>query len=445
MSFAQAFGEFSSVTRFDDLPEEVVLGAKLRVLDVIAATCAAIQENKESALIELLETAGIVSVWGTPYRRSLRDAIIINTSNAHACYFEDGSRYTGGHPASAVIPAAIACAQGRNISGKHLLASIAVGYEIFLRLGRAIYPSTVRRGFQSTAILAAPSAAAAIAHLLGLSARKAADAISIACSHGAGLKEALKSADSQPFQVGRSAEGGALSAFYAQLNVHGATEIFEQGFLKAFAQDAQVNGLVAELGQSWSLGETYFKIHGGCRGNHAPIDAAAMISQKYHFDVEAIEKIEAFVDSVTFAAAIEFPKNGEDTQFSVGFSIALMLSKNDALPARYTTETLNDPLIKTLMQKTKVSPSLDLDVGYPDRRPVILKIKLKDGRCIEQQLDHAKGEPENPMSIEDIRGKYQRLAQPVFGYQAKVIEQLVLTLERQESVDTLAELLVLTK
>lgn len=441
MFYTHKFGRFVANTHYTDLPSDVVAGAKIRMLDVIAATCAAIQLGKERDLLRMLDTTGPVSVWGSSHTRSMRDAVIINTAGAHACYFEDGSRYTGGHPASAVIPGVISLAQGREISGQALLTSIVVGYELFLRLGRAIYPSTVRRGFQSTSILAAPASAASAAKLLGLNEQQASDAIGIACSHGAGLKEALKSADSQPFQVGRSAEGGVLSALYAQLGVHGAPEIFEQGFLKAFSQDPQLQELDTDLGSRWSLEETYLKIHGGCRGNHAPVDATALLIQQNVFAIEDIERIEAYVDSVTYAAAIEPPLSGEDAQFSIGFSIAVRLLKGDALPARYSMQTLVEPSVRSLIQRIRVTPSAELDIGYPDRRPTLIKIQLRDGRRLEQQLDHAKGEPENPTSIEDIQKKYRDLAVPVFGSAAAQIEEMVFSLERQTNIDALARLL----
>jgi 2-methylcitrate dehydratase PrpD len=441
MSYSQKFGQFAANAQYASLPANVVSGAKLRILDVIAAACAGIELGKERELLRMLDTSGSVSIWGSNTSRSMRDAVIINTASAHACYFEDGSRYTGGHPASAVIPAMFALAQGRQISGQAFLTSIAVGYEIFLRLGRAIYPSTVRRGFQSTSILAAPSCAAAASSLLGLTAQQSSNAISIGCSHGAGLKEALKSADSQPFQVGRSAEGGVLSALYAQLGVHGAPQIFEQGFLKAFAEDPQLQGLDSDLGSRWSLEETYLKIHGGCRGNHAPVDATALLIQHNDFSINDIEFIEAFVDSVTYAAAIEPPLSGEDAQFSIGFSIAVRLLKGDALPARYSMTTLVEREVVSLIGRIRVMPSVDLDVGYPARRPTVIKIQLRDGRRLVQQLDHAKGEPENPTSIDDIRKKYRTLACPVFGSVAEQIEEMVFSLDQHTNIDILAQLL----
>lgn len=435
-------GRFAAETRFDHLPADVTDAVKLRVLDVLAASSTGVLAGNQRGLLALLPGGGEIGVWGTAERRSLRDAALINSAVAHSTYFEDGSRYTGGHPSSALIPAAMALAQARGACGRKLIAAVAAGYEVFLRLGHAIYPSTVRRGFQSTAILAAPATAAAAAVLLELSPERAAHAIAIACSHGAGLKEALKSADSQPLQVGRSSEGGLLSALFASQGATGAPHIVEQGFLKAFAQDAEAMPIAMDLGSRWHIGETYIKAHGGCRGNHAPTDAAAAVSRAYSIAPAQIDRIDVKVDTVTLAAEIANPLNADQTQFSIAFSIAVMLLTGDAMPRRFTDELLADPAVRSLMERTQVQADPALDEGYPERRPAVVTFVLTDGRRVQLALDHAKGEPENPMTRADIERKFEAAATPLFGSAVPLIRDHVLSLESLPALDPLNALLV---
>jgi 2-methylcitrate dehydratase PrpD len=435
-------GRFVSETRFETLPAAVAQAVKLRLLDVLAASCTGVRAGNQHGLLELLPGDGPIGIWGTPATRSLRDAALINSAVAHSTYFEDGSRYTGGHPSSAVIPAAMALAQARGASGASLIAAIAVGYEVFLRLGRAIYPSTVRRGFQSTAILAAPATAAAAAVLLALSPIRAAHAIAIACSQGAGLKEALKSADSQPLQVGRSSEGGLLAALFAAQGATGSPDILELGFLKAFAQDADFSSITPELGRRWHIEETYLKAHGGCRGNHAPVDTAAALIARYGLTPAQIASIDVKVDTVTMAASIEQPLNGDQAQFSIGFSIAAMLIEGDATPMRFTDAALANPAIHDLMLRTRIQADAALDEGYPERRPSMVTIVTSDGRTVHGALDHARGEPENPMTRQDIERKFEIAAAPLFGVATAHIRELVLSLESLASLEPLGALLV---
>lgn len=438
---ARQLGAFVAGSRHAAMPPAVTEAVKLRVLDVLAASCSGVLAGNHARLLSLLPEPGNVGIWGTTQARSLRDATIINSAVAHSTYFEDGSRYTGGHPSSAVIPAAMALAQARRASGAALIAAVANGYEVFLRLGRAIYPATVRRGFQSTAILAAPATAAAAATLLDLPADRAAHAIAIACSHGAGLKAALKSADSQPLQVGRSCEGGLLAALYAEQGATGAADIFETGFLPAFAGAADAAAAARDLGTRWHIDETYLKAHGGCRGNHAPIDAVGDALRRHGATLEQIAAIDVKVDTVTHAAAIEPPRNGDQAQFSIAFSIAVMLVAGDATPARYTDAMLSDARVRALMARISVSADAALDAGYPDRRPADVAIMLHDGRVLRHVLDHARGEPENPMSKDDIAAKFRAVAAPLYGAACDAIRDGVMDLHSAPSLDALAALL----
>src|SRR3974390_2631500 len=226
------FGQFVGSTRYEDLPGAVVNAVKIRILDTIGAGLAGFHLGNHHPLLDVIEGQGSATVFGLGPRYSLRDATMLNSFLAHSCYIDDGSRFTGGHPSSVVIPSALALAETQDATGQELIAATAVGYEIFLRLGRAIYPGVVNRGFQSTAVLGAVASAAACASVLGLDAVTSQNALAIACNLGVGLKEALKSSRSQPLQVGRSCEAGLLSVLYARKGAVGADSIIENGYFK---------------------------------------------------------------------------------------------------------------------------------------------------------------------------------------------------------------------
>lgn len=439
-TIAQQFADASCKYTFQHLPAEIIDLSKLRVLDLLAAYCASVDAGCHANLLNIFEDEGDTIVWGTSCRRSLRDAIVVNSSVSHATYFEDGSRFTGGHPSSALIPAVLTIAGCRRIPGSTLLAAIANGYEAFLRLGQCLYPAIVKRGFQSTAILAAPATAVASAHLLGLSREHTAHAIAIACSQGAGLKDALRSASSQPMQVGRSSEGGYLSTLLAAEGATGYLRIIEEGFARAFSGDTHA-AIAAGWGKDWKIVETYLKKHGGCRGNHAAIDVVALLLEKERIDVSAIDGIDIHVDSVTYAAAIEPPENPEEAKFSIAFSVAAMLLKGDVFPNRFSNDVLHEPLVQSLMQRIKVSASASLDEDYPRFRPATAAIRLKDGRQLTHRVDYANGEPEAPLSAAQVIEKFETAASPLFGAGTKKIKERVFKLETLEDTSMLTALL----
>lgn len=434
-------GRFVADVRAEHLPSDVTRAASLRVLDTLAAAASGVQQGTHLGLLALLPGDGPSPIWGTAVGRSLRDAVIINSAVSHSTYFEDGCRYTGGHPSSALIPAAFALACERGVCGAELVAAIAAGYEVFLRLGRAIYPSTVERGFQSTAILAAPATAAAAAVLLRLPADRAAHAIAIACSHGAGLKMALKNAGSQPLQVGRSSEGGLLSALYAAQGADGVPEVIEQGFFKAYAANARADLVTHELGLQWGIGQTYLKMHGGCRGNHAPVDTAVALTREYGVVPRDIVSMDVRVDTVTLAAEVAAPANADQARFSIAFSIAVRLLKGDAMPARYTDATLQDPQVRALMARIRVRADAALDAGFPDRRGAVIRVCTTTGNQLEYALDRALGEPEQPYANDDVERKFDLTAGTLYGASADRIKALAMSLPSLQDVKALNDLL----
>lgn len=436
----QDFGLFAASTRFEDLPKDVCEAVKFRVLDTFGAALAGFHLGLHEPLATVIRSCGDATIWGAGWRYAPRDASLLNSFLAHCCYIEDGSRHTGGHPSSVVIPSAFVLAETNAATGRDLIAAVAVGYEVFLRLGRTIYPAVVKRGFQSTAVLGAVSSAAACGSILRLDATAASHALGIACNLGVGLKEALKSSASQPLQVARSCEAGHLSALYAAAGAEGAKTIVENGFFPAFAGNVSDQTATNELGARFRISETYVKIHGGCRGNHAPVDAVRAIVANNGLRAEVIDHIDVAIDSVTYAGEIHNPTTGSQAQFSVAFAVAVAIVEGDASVLQYTNEKLSQKAIQSLMQRVRVSVDPALDAGYPDKRGAHVAITLRNGRRYAHHLDNARGEPEDPLSTADIRKKFMTIADQVLGVGADRVCDRILNLENLDSIDELARM-----
>ncbi len=176
---AKALGEFTGSLRYGDLPDQVVHTVKLRIIDTLASAMAAVRLGRDRIIDELYVTPGEAAVWGSDRKRSVRDATVLNSFRSHASYLDDGDRFSGAHPGCVVIPPLLALCAAEKRTAKELIASIVSGYEVLLRVGQAIYPSTVTRGFQSTAVLGAIGSAAGCANLMRLSPDAATSAIAI--------------------------------------------------------------------------------------------------------------------------------------------------------------------------------------------------------------------------------------------------------------------------
>ena len=361
-------GRFVAETRYGDLPPSIVKVAKTRILDLLAVGLTGFRLGLYRPLFEILGGREEATVWGEGVKYPLRDAAMLNSFMAHSTYLEDGSRFIGGHPSSTVVPAILSLGEMRKSNGKEILLSVVIGYDIVLRLGRAIYPSTTVRGFQSTPVLGALGAAAACACLLRLSGEQSKNALAIAANLGVGLKEALKAPDSQPIQVGRSSEAGILSALFAEKGVPGCDTILENGFLKAFADQGDERAILTDLGKRYLIEETYVKIHGGCRGNHAPTDVIQDLVRKHGISPQEVKEIRVKIDSVTMVAEIHHPQDGKQAQFSIPFSIAVALLEGNASLYQFTDEKVNDPAVRAMMARISVEVDKGLDKDYPNKR-----------------------------------------------------------------------------
>jgi 2-methylcitrate dehydratase PrpD len=422
-------GRFVAQGKYEDLPPAVVELAKTRILDLVSAGLAGYRLGLYRPLFEIVGGKREATVWGEGVKFPLRDAALLNSFMAHSTYMEDGSRYTGGHPSSTVIPAAVALGEKRRSSGKEILLSVVVGYDVFLRLGKAVYPSTTVRGFQSTAVVGALGSAAACASLLRLDPEKAKNALAIASNLGVGLKEALKTPDSQPVQVGRSSEAGILAALFAGKGASGCDAILENGFLKAFADQPNEGEILSDLGKKYLIEETYVKVHGGCRGNHAPTDVILSLVKEHKIMPDQIQEVRVKIDSVTMIAEIHHPVSGIQAQFSIPFSIAVAILDGNASLYQFTDEKVNDPRVRELMGRVSVELDKGLDKDYPHKRGSHGEIVLKDGRRLVSSIDIARGEPESPLTVEEIKEKFILLTRDVLGKRTEEVCDLVMGME----------------
>lgn len=440
---ASQLGHFAANVETASLPREVIGLVKLRVLDTLGAGIAGVTLRNHRRLEPLLESRGSSRVWGENRTRSAREAALVNSFATHSTYLEDGSRFTGGHASSVVIPAVIAAAEARHASGSDIIAAVLAGYEVFLRLGRAVYPTCVTLGFQSTAILGAVSAAAAVARLRSMPPTRATHAIAIGANLGSGFKEALKASGSQPIQVARSCEGGIIAATLAEHGETGAAMIIERGLLPGFGGDGDTAGIVAGLGADYRIGETYLKRHAGCRGNHAPLDAALELIAEHGLEAGSVKGVRVFVDTVTRAAAIEPPSNGEQAQFSIGFSVALAFLEGNGSIFHYNDARLADASVRSMMERIEVGVDPALDANYPDERGARVEATLADGRVVGKQVANAKGEPEWPLEPADVEEKFLALASPKLGKrEAHAVRDLMRNLEAVRDAEQITRLLV---
>ena len=440
MSILDQLASFMQETSWLNIPAKVKEQAKVRVIDLLSACGFGLRSGVRNPLpsLDIIQPSHPqATIFFSPRQSYPPLAAACNTFTANSSGMEDGSRFAGAHPSSGIIPAALAAAEMTGASGSELIVAVVVAYEVYLRVGYALYPTDLKRGFQPSAILAPIGAAAAVGKLLNLDPPRLRSSLSLACLSASGLKVAFEAYASKCYQIARGVKGGLEAALLAKEGLQGPGRALEEGFLKAYgSEESSIN--LTDLGSRFSLPQTYLKIHGGCRLIHPCIDAALDLKEKERIAPEQVEKISIKITSVAHEMENEDPKNALDARFSTPFLVAAALKEGEVSEHQITGELMRDKIMKSLLAKIRVEVDPELDRNYPAQRGAEVSIQLCGGKTVSRRVDFALGEPENPLSLEQIKEKFQNSMKGFLpAREIGSLYQLLETLEEQEKMSPL--------
>jgi 2-methylcitrate dehydratase PrpD len=150
------YADFITQTRYGGLPSKVVDQAKQRILDLVGVSLAGykLMEFPQMIVNYMASLGGLpeATIFQTKKKFPAIHAAFANGTCAHAIDMDDGHRFAASHPATVIVPAALAAAEMSEASTKELITGVVIGYEIMIRIGNAINPSSLNRGFHTTGI-----------------------------------------------------------------------------------------------------------------------------------------------------------------------------------------------------------------------------------------------------------------------------------------------------
>ena len=427
-------------TRFElgSVPEAVVNYAGLLFLDLLGAALAGVDTPEATAAgkaVALLSPGGgPCTLWGTSGTASPAGAALHNGIIAHARELDDfgGVDHTG----AVVVPAVLAIAEAfPPISGQQILEAMIVGYEVGRRVldsAGGYRPHNHSDGFHSTGTCGSFASAAACARAMQLNFDQTVWALGLAGSFTGGTWAfSQDGAMSKRFNVGRASETGVVSACLAQSGFTGPAHIFEAkwgGFLGTYARtEPQPESLTCERQAGYGILRSGIKPYAACRDIHSSIDVILDAKQRYLLtpaDIAAIE-VRCIPEMVQMIGKTGFPATRIEAQLSLPYSIAVAMVAGSAFIGEYEPPLLHDPAVKKLAALVQLLESPDLPF---DSEPY-LTIKTTDGRVIHGHVDYASGAPQNPLSPDQIRRKFETLAGRVLpASRLAEIQDKVLTL-----------------
>jgi 2-methylcitrate dehydratase PrpD len=351
---------------------------------------------------------------------------------------------------------ALAVGEERAANGREFIAAVVAGYEVFVRVVTAVNPSLLSRGIQSTGAIGPFGAAAACGKLIGLSKEQMRHALNHAANLGGGaLIEAHGARPYFAIQVGTNVEKGILAAFLAKEGVIGCDTILEggsvneKGFLQAYSDVYDVNVIKEGLGDRLGIQDTGFSFYLVASFSRTPIDATLAIVKENGIGVEDIKSIKVRLTNTLYnftqRKVYTADQSAREAYYYIPFHIALALLKGGVDSEMYTDENLNDPMIRSVMEKVQFGPDPKLDEDFAKSKAVtsvIVELTTHNGRAYTKRLDYWRGDPNNPATKEDVQNKFRRITSRIIKQQeAEKIMDLIEHLEAVKDIRSLGELI----
>lgn len=411
----EKLADFIVNTEYEQFPKDVIDAAKESFIDFLAVSIAGCGEGQLSKLlIDLLLKMGgkeECSILGVKKKVPSVNAALANGVSGHSMDLDDGHRKALGHPGVCVIPAALAVGELTGCNGKNLLTSIIIGYEIFVRVGKAVNPSLFSRGFHTTGVCGSLAAASAAAKVLSLDKEKVVSTLGIAGTQSSGLLVLTHSGQMmKPLNAGKAAQNGVVSALLSQAGAIGSSKILEgkDGFVQAFSDNCDYSLILDHLGENFEIKNCYKKFYPACRHSHAAIDAALYLKNKFNIMTKDIREINvtAYPAALKLTEKKDMPIDEAGTRFNLAFVVSLALAKGRVGIKDFSIENIKNIEIKNLFRKVRIKSDASLESKEKNIRGSKVEVVLLDGKKYEKIVQLPRGELENPASLEDFYSKY---------------------------------------
>ena len=427
---------------------EAILHAKKCVLDYIGVTLAGAKEYKREDDLLLgtwLGQKGISTVIGRNEKVSSSAAALINGISSHAVELDDGQRFGNIHPGAPVISALLSIGEIYGLAFKDLWVGVLTGYECVLRLACSIQPSHKLKGFHATGPCGTLGAAMGVAAMLNYDRSQFKSTLSTACTSASGILEMIEG-DTQlmPYNAGHAALNGVVSASIGKAGFKCPADALggNRGFLNCFSTGANLDLLVDFSGKPYYQ-TNYFKLYAACGHCHSGIDAALKMRSQDLFSIEDIESIGV----ETYKLAIQGHDHNvidgvNSAKMSIPYSVAVALLKGTAGLSEYNEDAIKDENIIKLTSKVTVKENESITKLAPAKRISIVTVNTHNSKFSER-VDFPKGQPENPLSLDEIIYKYRDCAKysGLSNRHIQRIEELVLEADENQSISDLMLLL----
>ncbi|MBU0717351.1 MAG: MmgE/PrpD family protein [Planctomycetes bacterium] len=442
--------------KYEDLTPESIDAAKRFLYDSIGCALGGYQTADVKKFLEYyreLGQPGNCTVIGAGDRMNAIAATMLNALMVRAMDYNDIYwKQDPAHP-SDLLSAPLALAQRNHRSGKDLILGMVLAYEIAMRLCHVAVPGIRERGWHHATLMAYVSPIVA-GRMLGLDWRQMQHAIGIASCHGftlgcavAGKLTMMKNTVSP-----MATRDGVEAALLAQRGYTGPEGVIEgkEGMEHCLGEGWDYSWLTDKLGERFMITECGMKSFPVEALMHSPLTAALHLIREHRLSAENIKGV--LIESIARAADILSdpakydPQSKESADHSLPYSIAAAVAEGRVTPQEFTEKKLWDKRLRAQMAKVKVVANEEFEKAFPAKQCTRVTITTMDGQRHSHAVDVPKGDPRDPMTVEELAVKFDSLAAPVMtDSRREELQASIFSLDELDDVERLMALTVADK
>ena len=453
MDLAEQLADYVHSINYQDVPENVVHETKKRIVDSLGCAIGAFNVDPVKISRKVAEAARDSqgsTLFGTRKKTTPDLAAFVNGIMVR--YFDYNDTYLSKEPAhpSDNIGPCFSVAESERVTGRDLLLSIILAYEIQCRLCDA---ADIRHRGWDHVCYGLPSTALAAGKLMDLDSQQMTQSVNLSLNSHITMRQVRAGELSmwKGCSFANAARNGVFSALLAREGMTGPSPIFEgeMGFFKQVSGPFEMN--IDDFGGrngSFKIAETYLKFFPAEIHSQTSI-WAALEARKEIEKPEDIISVEIASHEAGYTILGKDPEKWnpltkETADHSLPYIVGMALLEGKIDNSTYSEKKFRDPKILDFLKKITVVEDKALSSMYPEAVANRVTVKLSSGKVVSKQVNYHKGHPKNPMSDRDVEDKFQRLTRKILDKNhARRILDVVWNLEKAKDVSKLVSMVTL--
>jgi 2-methylcitrate dehydratase len=453
LTLAEKLADYVHSTNYNVVPENVIHETKKRIIDSLGCGIGAFNEEPVKISRKVAEAARDSqgsTLFGTRKKTTPDLAAFVNGIMVR--YFDYNDTYLSKEPAhpSDNIGPCFSVAESEHATGKELLLSIILAYEIQCRLCDA---ADIRHRGWDHVCYGLPSTALAAGKLMDLDSEKMTQAVNLALNSHITMRQVRAGELSmwKGCSFANAARNGVFSALLAREGMTGPSPVFEgeMGFFKQVSGPFEMN--IDDFGGrngSFKIAETYLKFFPAEIHSQTSI-WAALEARKEIENPEGILSVEIASHEAGYTILGKDPEKWnpltkETADHSLPYIVGMAFLEGKIDNSTYSEKKFRDPKILNFLKKITVVEDRTLSAMYPEAVANRVTVKLSTGKVVSKQIDYHKGHPKNPMSDSEVEEKFQKLTRRILDKsRARRILDAVWNLEKAKDVPKVVSILTL--